>query len=121
MRPYPIGNGTVSPRVPKDFAALVDALQLEGSNTDALLTLDNAEWLRLLEFCDLSHLALALSQVDLARAPEWVVRRLDKNVCDNALRFKQVRAAYVEAASALRHVGVPHVVLKGFTQCPDIM
>ena len=42
MRPYPIGNGTVSPRVPKEFAALTDALQLEGSNTDALLALDDA-------------------------------------------------------------------------------
>jgi hypothetical protein len=119
MRPYPIGNGTVSPRVPKEFAALMDALQLEGSNTDALLTLDNAEWLRLLEFCDLSHLALALSQVDLSRAPEWVRSRLEENVRDNGRRFDQVRAAYIEAAAALRHAGIPHVVLKGFTQCPD--
>ena len=119
MRPYPIGNGTVSPRVPKEFAALMDALQLEGSNTDALLALDDAEWLRLLEFCDLSHLALALSQVDLAKAPEWVRSRLNRNVCDNARRFEQVREAYIEAAAALRHAGVPHVVLKGVTQCPD--
>lgn len=119
MRPYPIGNGTVSPRVPKEFAALMDALQLEGSNTDALLALDDAEWLRLLEFCDLSHLALALSQVELAKAPEWVLSRLAKNVWDNAQRFERVRAAYVEAAAALRHAGVSHLVLKGFTQCPD--
>ncbi len=119
MRPYPIGNGTVSPRVPKEFAALMDALQLEGSNTDALLALDDAEWLRLLEFCDLSHLALALSQVNLARAPVWVLGRLEGNVCDNSQRFEHVRAAYIEAAGALRRAGVPHVVLKGFTQCPD--
>jgi hypothetical protein len=119
MRPYPIGNGTVSPRVPKEFAALMDALQLEGSNTDALLALDDAEWLRLLEFCDLSHLALALSQVDHAKAPDWVRSRLNRNVCDNARRFELVRAAYIEAAAALRHAGVPHVVLKGFTQYPD--
>jgi hypothetical protein len=119
MRPYPIGNGTVSPRVPKEFAALMDALQLEGSNTDALLALDDAEWLRLLEFCDLSHLALALSQVNLRRAPEWVLDRLEANISDNALRFEHVRTAYVEAAAALRHAGVPHLVLKGFTQCPD--
>ena len=39
MRPYPIGNGTVSPRIPREVAALLDALQLEGSNTDALLVL----------------------------------------------------------------------------------
>ncbi len=119
MRPYPIGNGTVSPRVPKEFAALMEALQLEGSNTDALFALDTIEWRRLLEFCDLSHLALALSQIDLARAPEWVRGRLERNARDNARRFEHVQAAYIEAAAALRHAGVPHVVLKGFTQCPD--
>jgi hypothetical protein len=119
MRSYPVGNGSVTPRVPKEFAALMDALQLEGSNTDALLALDDAEWLRLLEFCDLSHLALALSQVRLSRAPQWVISRLTRNVSDNAQRFEQVRAAYVEAAAALRHAGVQHLVLKGFTQCPD--
>jgi hypothetical protein len=121
MRPYPIGNGTVSPRVPKEFAALMDALQLEGSNTDALLALDAAEWRRLLEFCDIAHLALVLSRVDLAKAPQWVLSRLGRNVCDNARRFEHVRAAYVEAAAALRQAGVPHVVLKGFTQCPDFV
>jgi hypothetical protein len=119
MRPYPIGNGTVSPRVPKEFAALMDALQLEGSNTDALLALDDAEWMRLLEFCDLSHLALALSQVNLARAPVWVLGRLEGNLSDNSRRFERIRSAYIEAAGALRRAGVPHVVLKGFTQCPD--
>src|SRR6201997_4385007 len=113
MRPYPIGDGTVSPRVPKEFAALIDALQLEGSNTDALLALDDAEWLRLLEFCDLSHLTLALSQLDLNRAPQWVLSRLEENVRDNARRFEHVRAVYIEAAAVLRQAGVPHVVLKG--------
>ena len=119
MRPYPIGNGTVSPRVPKEFAALMDALQLEGSNTDALLALDDAEWPSLLEFCDLSHLALPLSQLDLARAPSWVLGRLERNVSDNTRRFEHVRADYIEAAAVLRLARVPHVVLKGFTQCPD--
>ena len=61
MRPYPIGNGTVSPRIPREAAALLDALQLEGSTTEALLDLDEAEWGRLLDFCDLAHLALAFS------------------------------------------------------------
>ena len=31
MRPYPIGNGTLSPRIPREFAALMDALQCEGA------------------------------------------------------------------------------------------
>ena len=119
MRPYPIGNGTVSPRIPREVAALLDALQLEGSNTDALLVLDDSEWRRLLEFCDLSHLALPLSQVNTAGFPDWVVGRLEQNVRDNAARFERVKAAYVEAATAMGRAAASHVVLKGFAQVPD--
>jgi Uncharacterised nucleotidyltransferase len=119
MRPYPIGNGTVSPRIPCEVAALLDALQLEGSNTDTLLVLDDSEWLRLLEFCDLAHLALPLSQVNMAGFPAWVVDRLEQNVRDNAARFERVKAAYVEAATAMGRATVSHVVLKGFAQVPD--
>src|SRR5215469_11296722 len=109
MRPYPIGNGTVSPRIPREVAALLDALQLEGANTDALLALGDADWTRLLEFCDLSHLALPLSQSRLTGAPEWVLRRLEQNISDNTRRFEHVKSAYLEAATALARVGVSHL------------
>jgi hypothetical protein len=119
MRPYPIGNGTVSPRIPREMAALLDALQLEGSNTDALMACDDDDWHRVLEFCDLAHLALPLSQVNTAGFPQWVVHRLGQNVGDNALRFERVKTAYTEAAAALGRAGVSHVVVKGFAQVPD--
>lgn len=119
MRPYPIGNGTVSPRIPREVAALFDALQLEGANTDALLALEDDDWMRLLDFCDLAHLALPLSQVNITGAPRWVVGRLEQNVADNARRFERIKAAYVEAAAALSRAGISHLVLKGFTQSPD--
>ncbi len=119
MRPYPIGNGTVSPRIPREVAALLDALQLEGPNVDALMALEDADWTRLLEFCDLAHLTLPLSQARINGAPGWVVRRLEQNVADNARRFERVKAAYVEAAAALSRAGVSHLVLKGFTQSPE--
>ena len=119
MRPYPIGNGTVSPRIPREVAALVDALQLEGANTDALLTLEDEDWMRLLEFCDLAHLTLPLSRVQITAAPEWVRQRLEQNLSDNARRFEHLKAVYLEAAAALGRAGVSHMVLKGFTQSPD--
>ena len=119
MHPCPIGNGTVSPRIPREFASLMDALQLEGANTDGLLGLDDSAWRRLLEFCDLAHLTLPLSQVTLNGMPGWVVGRLEQNVSDNARRFEKVRAAYLEASAALTSASVPHLVLKGFTQAPD--
>ena len=119
MHPYPIGNGTVSARIPREVSALLDALQLEGANTDALLALEESEWRRLLEFCDLAHLALPLSQAKRTGFPAWVSERLAENVRDNAQRFERVKAVYIEASAAMRHAGVSHVVLKGFTQVPD--
>jgi hypothetical protein len=118
MRSYPIGNGTVSPRVPREFAALMDALQLEGTHTDALSALDDTEWRRLLEFCDLAHLSLSLAQLDLSDIPQWVAHRLEQNVSDNARRFEFVRETYAEVATALTRAGVSHLVLKGFTLAP---
>src|SRR6516162_705861 len=114
MRSYPIGNGSLSPRVPREFAALMEALQFEGANTDALSALGDAEWRRLLEFCDLAHLSLSLAQLDLTNIPQWVAHRLDQNVSDNARRFEFVRETYAEAAAALTRAGVSHLVLKGF-------
>jgi hypothetical protein len=121
MRPYTIGNGTVSPRIPREVAALVDALQLEGSNTDALLALDDDDWKKLLDFCDLAHLTLPLSQVKLGGAPSWVIRRLETNVAHNALRYERLKTAYMEAADALDRADVPYLVLKGFTLAPDFV
>lgn len=119
MRPYPIGNGTVSPRILGEVAALLDALQREGANTDLLFGLDDAEWQRLLEFCDLAHVALRLLEVNTAGFPNWVIDRLQQNARDNAARFETVKAAYIEAAAVLERAGVPHVVLKGFAQAPE--
>ncbi len=119
MRPYPIGNGNLSPLLPRHFAALMDSLQLRGASTDALLQLERRDWEKLLDFCDLAHLALALGQVVSPDLPSWVLRRLEKNTADNALRYQRALATYVEAAEALRQSGTPHLVLKGFSQAPD--
>ena len=119
MRPYPIGNGTVSPRIPREVAALLEALQMEGANTDSLLALDDDDWSRLLGFCDVAHLSLPLSRVNLAGAPGWARNRLQQNVSDNTRRFERIKAAYIESAAALNRAGVSHLVLKGFSQAPD--
>src|SRR5215469_10083059 len=102
MHPYPIGNGTVSVRIPREVAALLDALQLEGANTDALLALEESDWRQLLDFCDLAHLTLALSQADTAGFPAWVSDRLRESVRDNSQRYERVKSAYMEAAAALK-------------------
>ncbi len=119
MDRHPIGNGMCAPRIPRELAALIAALQLRGATTEALLELEEREWESLLRFCDLAHLTLRLAQVEADGFPLWVVKRLKKNVDDNITRFEQVKATYREAADAMDQAGVEHVVLKGFTQAPE--
>lgn len=119
MRARPIGNGILTARISREFAAALEALQLAGPNTDALVALDDAEWQRLLDLCDLANLTLALAQLPSAGFPVWVVDRLQRNATSNALRWKRVQATYIEAAEAFRQARVPHLVIKGFTLAPD--
>jgi len=95
MRPRPVGNGALTPRVPREFAALMDALQLEGANTDGLRLLETEDWHKLLDLCDLAHLTLPLSRVDQTGLPDWVAHRLEVNVADNAQRFELLRAVFM--------------------------
>jgi hypothetical protein len=119
MHAYPIGNGVLTARIPGEFVAVMEALQLPAPNTDALLKLSDAEWHKVLDVCDLAHLTLALAQLPPAGFPAWVVQRLQRNVADNALRWQRTQMLYTEAADALDRAGVPHVVIKGFTLGPD--
>lgn len=119
MPAHTIGNGVLTARIPPEFAALMEALQVPAPSTDALLQLHDTEWRRLLDACDKAHLTLSLAQVPSAGFPGWVAERLQGNVADNARRWRRVQALYTEAADALRRAGVPHVVIKGFTLAPD--
>jgi hypothetical protein len=118
MKLRPIGDRTLALRVPREFAALMDALQVKDANTEALLLLETEEWQKLLDFCDLAHLTLPLAGVDQTGFPDWVSHRLETNLADNARRFELLQAVYMEAEVALRHAGVTHIVVKGFTQSP---
>jgi hypothetical protein len=121
MREHPIGNGVLTARIPREFAAAIEALQLAGLNTDALVELNDAEWRRLLAVCDAAHLTLSLAQLPSAGFPAWVVERLQRNVDDNTLRWKRLQALYAEAADALARARVPHVAIKGFTLAPEFV
>ena len=119
MDRHPIGNGTCTPRIPSEVAALMAALQLKGGDTEALSKLKNKEWESLIRFCDPAHLTLALAQVEPNNFPLWVIERLKRNAADNALRFERVKDTYQEAAAALDRAEVEHMVIKGFTQAPE--
>jgi hypothetical protein len=106
-------------RIPPEFAALLSALRLRRPDTTLLKELSDQEWTSLLAFSNLAQLTLPIAQLPMMGFPDWVVEQLRTNLADNALRFERVKATYREAAEALQHAGVEHVVFKGFTQAPD--
>jgi hypothetical protein len=121
MRPQPIGNGLLTARVPAHFAAVLEALRLRGASADALHAFDDSEWPDLLCFCDRANLTLPLALRGYCGFPDWVTKRLQRNLADSSDHFKLTQATYIEAASALADAGVPWIVLKGFTQTPDFV
>jgi len=99
--------------------AIVGALRFRDANPEKLASLTESEWHELLEYADLSHLTLALGTNCREFLPEWVRDRIDENLRDNRARWDLVKATYEEVQSAFLSASVQHVVIKGFTQCPD--
>lgn len=119
MNASTLESGRTAPRIPFEVRALLSALQLSKPDAAILRKLSNEEWTSLLAFCDLAHLTLQVARLPMDGFPDWVVERLKTNLADNALRFERIKATYREAAEALEHAGVEHLVIKGFTQSPD--
>src|ERR1700730_1154182 len=119
MTSLPIGVRALNPRIPREVAALMLALQLRSSSRVPLRDLTDAEWESLLQFCDVAHLTLSLAQLERDGFPSWVAEHLEINLRDNAARFDRVKATYREAAAALDKAQVECIVLKGFAQAPD--
>jgi hypothetical protein len=119
MRTQAIGNGSLRARIPAPFAAVMQALQLQGADTTMLRSVRNEEWRELLPVMDRAHLTLPLAQQRLSGLPCWVSEHLEKNLLDTARHWEHVRAAYREAAATLDANGVEYLVLKGFTQAPN--
>jgi len=108
-----------SPRISHELAALLSALQLREPDASLLKSLSDRQWTDLLDFCDLAHLTLPLAQLPKNDLPTWVTERLTRNVADNVKRFELVKTTYKEVAKAFSTAGIEHLVIKGFTQCPD--
>ncbi|MGC2212274.1 MAG: nucleotidyltransferase family protein [Silvibacterium sp.] len=119
MNSLMIGTETAALKIPPEAIALIAALQLREPDTSLLQVLSDQEWTSLLTFSDLAHLTLPLAQLPGTGFPSWVVERLAINSADNALRFERVKASYKEAADALDHAGIEHIVIKGFAQAPE--
>lgn len=105
-------------RIPGPIRAVLDSLQFQDPRPEALSSLTEEEWRRVLEFCDRNQLTLLLLTCARGRLPAAVEERLTENTAANARRVSNLLAAYREADEVLRRAGVPFLVLKGFSQCP---
>jgi len=50
--------------------------------------------------------------------PDWVRDCADRNLANNAERWRRMQVTYQEAARAFRDAGLEFAVLKGFSHCP---
>lgn len=121
MRAHAIGKGFLRARIPRAFAAAMQALQLQDADATLLRQLHDEDWKRLLPMLDRARLTLPLAQRVHSGFPGWVEERLSSNLADTAKNWHRVQAAYQEAASALDAKGIEYLVLKGFTQAPDFV
>jgi Uncharacterised nucleotidyltransferase len=96
---------------------LISDLRLGGTGLQPVRS--DAEWAKLLALADRTHLTLPLAQRRPQNLPPWVTQRLDKNLANNAERWRRMQITYREAANVFKSAGLEFVVLKGFTHCPD--
>ena len=107
------------PNTPRYVTALISTLNLKSPQPDLLRALDDSEWQQLLVFGDHMHLTIPLAQAWSEYCPAWVRSRVEQNIADNARRFQAIKTTYMEVAGKLREAHIDHVVLKGFTKCPE--
>jgi hypothetical protein len=53
--------------------------------------------------------------------PPEIRSRVERSRSQNAERWEQVKSAYQQCASALDAAGMPFLILKGFSHCPDFV
>ena len=112
-------RGVPKTRIPRYARAALEALGFDGAGDCLLRRLDDAEYRRLLVFCDKAHLALTLHHFHRDAMPGWVSDRLDGNLRDYSKRFARLKASLFEIADSLDSRGIEFIVLKGLTHSPE--
>jgi predicted MFS family arabinose efflux permease len=109
----------VSPRLPRYAAALLEPLQCSGKSAGLLSALDEAEWKKLLSFCDGAQMTLTFGHFAGPFLPEWVSARIAGNMRNNIERHRQWEIGALEIASCLEARGIDFTLLKGPAHSPD--
>ncbi len=97
---------------------MLEALQFSSPDPAGLAELSSEEWKKALAFADSAQLTLPLGLTSREHLPEWVRRRIDKNLAQNAERWQRTKTGFQEIAAAFETAGLEFAILKGFSHCP---
>jgi MFS family permease len=100
---------------------VLEALQFSSPEPAGLAKLSDEEWKKALAFSDRAQLTLPLGLTSREHLPEWVGRRIDQNLTNNAERWRRAKIAFQEIAAAFEAGGLEFIVLKGFSHCPHFI
>jgi Uncharacterised nucleotidyltransferase len=110
-----------SRHIPIYAQAVFDALHFTSPRFETLNGLTLEEWQKAIDFCHCTQLAIPFALRCHHGLPPWVADRFDRDVLNNAERWRRIKAAYRQASSALEAAGLEFVTLKGFTHAPGFV
>jgi len=103
--------------IPNGPATALAALHLAEPELCAIRRLSDRDWRRALDYCDRSHLTLALRRAARDAMPDWVRERTDRNAAQNQQRLHRTEEAYRAVAQCLTAHGIEFLALKGIAHC----
>ena len=109
---------TRSRHIPVHARAVFHALHFTTPCFDALSALSDAQWHQLVLFCHRTQLAIPFALRCRHRLPAWVAECFDRNLANNAERWRRTKLAHQEVHGAFTAAGLEFVTLKGFTHAP---
>ncbi len=101
-----------------DIDSVLLALRFDAPQPDALRSIPEKRWARLLEQTDRTHLTLALGCRAMPHLPTSVQERIHRDLENNALRHRRFQETYAGLHHQLARHGVDFVFLKGRTHTP---
>ena len=105
------------PALPNGPAAALATLHLAEPELRAIRRLTDRDWRRALDYCDRSHLTLALRRAARDAMPDWVRERTDRNAAQNQQRLRRTAETYRAVAQCLTAHGIEFLALKGIAHC----
>ena len=97
---------------------MLDTLHFATPRLDVLNSLTDAQWRELIHFCHRTQLAIPFALQCRDRLPPWVADRFEKDLVNNAERWRRTKRAYRNISRAFAAAGLEFVTLKGFTHAP---